>query len=64
MILVGEQPRACVLCGQPLPRASKMTRLTVTKAEAQSMQWQGEPKVDGFIEVDLCLQCQIDRAAT
>jgi hypothetical protein len=41
-----------------------MTRLTVTKAEAQSKQWPGEEKVDGSIEVNLCLQCQIDRAAT
>jgi hypothetical protein len=60
---MGERSRACVRCGQLLPPASKMTRLIVTKAEAQSNHWIGEEKADGFIEVDLCLQCQIDRAA-
>jgi hypothetical protein len=64
MMLVGEQPRACVRCGQPLLRASRMDRSTVTKAEVQSKQWRGEEQANGSIEVDLCLQCQIDRAAT
>jgi len=64
MMPVSEQPRACVCCGQRLPRASKMTRSTITKAEAHSKQWSGQEKADGFVEVDLCLQCQIDRAAT
>jgi hypothetical protein len=41
-----------------------MDRSTVTKAEVQSKQWRGEEQANGSIEVDLCLQCQIDRAAT
>jgi hypothetical protein len=60
---MGEQSRACVRCGQPLPPASKMTRLIVTEAEAQSNHWIGEEKADSSLEMDLCLQCQIDRAA-
>jgi hypothetical protein len=58
----GSEQRACVICGKPLPAASKMTRSAVSFVEAASKQWAGEKNNDGTVSVDMCLQCQIARA--
>jgi hypothetical protein len=62
-MLRGEPHRACICCGHPLLSTSKMNRASIAKTEAVTKQWLGQENSDGAVEVDMCLQCQIDRAA-
>jgi hypothetical protein len=53
---------ACVLCLQPLPVGSKLTKQSVSIEEAAEKNWVGTQNPDGTVTVMMCLQCQIDRA--
>ena len=56
----------CVVCGQKLPSVSKLTRREILVEEAEEKGWHGESSAElergGVIEVQMCMQCQIDRA--
>jgi hypothetical protein len=54
--------RNCVICHQPLPPRSKLTLASVPQNEADENGWAGQTTSDGTLTVDMCLQCQIDRA--